>query len=344
MVSWLVQGGLALLSFFVPFLLLFLVLPPFLRYLSRIGWVSEDAHKTPPTKVPEPVGPVLFAAVLAGELVVAAGFGSVVPLALMAGAGVAFAVGLADDVFVLGGKTKPLLLILAGLGFIGFVAVSPGLYQPVLTFPFLGDTSPHFIIFTALAVVAFPVVANAFNMMDAFNGEVSWFTLLTSLALLAGVVLHELYTPGFSMARTASVLPLVAVAAGFLVYNRYPARAFDGDSGSLMFGAMFAGLAISCGIEIAAIIAIVPAILNSFYTLSSVRGFVERRKMASRPAYVGNDGLLHASTEKGAPTTLVRLVLLASPLTEKDLVKSVVALTAVACVFSVIISVMTWVF
>ena len=111
-----------------------------------------------------------------------------------------------------------------------------------------------------------------------------------------------------------------------------------------MFGALFAGLAITGGIEVAAMIAIVPAILNSFYTLSSVRGFVERRKMVSRPTYIGTDGLLHASTEGDAPNTLVRLVLLASPLSERDLVKNIVALTAIACLFSVAISVLTWVF
>jgi UDP-N-acetylmuramyl pentapeptide phosphotransferase/UDP-N-acetylglucosamine-1-phosphate transferase len=344
LLSWEVQGGLLLLSFLVPFVFLVLAFPPFLGFLTRIGRVSDDAHKTPPRKVPEPAGPILFAAALVGELVAAAVFRSLIPIALIAAAGVAFAIGLADDIYVLGGKTKPLLLLLAGGTFVAFVALRPDLYSPVLTFPLLGDTSPHFIIYTALAVVAFPVVANAFNMMDAFNGEISWFTLLTSLALLVGVVLHMAFTSGFSMARVASVLPLVAVAGAFLIYNRYPSRAFDGDSGSLMFGAMFAGLAITSGIEVAAMIAIVPAILNSFYTLSSVKGFVERRRMTSRPTYIGTDGLLHASTEKDAPNTLVRLVLLASPLSEKDLVKSIVALTAVACVFSIVISVLTWVY
>jgi UDP-N-acetylglucosamine--dolichyl-phosphate N-acetylglucosaminephosphotransferase len=344
LVSWLLQGGLLLLSFLVPLVLLLLAFPPFMGYLARTGHVSDDVHKTPPTKVPEPVGPLLFIAVLIGELIVAAGYRSFVPLALVTGAGIAFAIGLTDDLYVLGGKTKPLLLLLAGVGFVGFVFVESSLYQPVLTFPLLGDTNPHFIIYTLLAIVAFPVVTNAFNMMDAFNGEVSWFTLLTSLALLAGVVLHEAFTAGFSIARVASVLPLVAVATAFLVYNRYPARAFDGDSGSLMLGAMFAGLAVTGGVEVAAMIAIVPAILNSFYTLSSVRGFVERRKMPSRPTYIGSDGLLHASVEKDAPNTLVRLVLLASPLSEEDLVKNIVALAAIACIFSVAISVLTWVF
>ena len=343
MPSGLVEFGLLLLSFAVPLLAVLIGLPPFLGFLANKGWTSDDAHKNPPTKVPEPAGPILFLAALVGEIVVAIGFRSWVPVAVILGAAVAFAVGLTDDLFVLGGKTKPLLLLLAGVAFVSLVVIVPGLYQPLITFPILGDTAPHFIIYTVLAVVAFPVVSDAFNMMDAFNGEISWFTFLASLALLVGVSVHAAYRSGFSLARVGATLPLVAVAAGFLLFNRYPSKAFDGDSGSLMFGAMFAGLAITGGVEIAAIIAIVPAILNSFYTLSSVRGFVERRKMLSRPTYIGSNGLLYPSTEPGAPNTLVRLVLLAGALSEKDLVKNLIYLTMAACLFSVAISVLTWV-
>ena len=335
--------GLLLFSFFVPLAALIVGLPPFLRLLARTGRVSEDVHKIPPAKVPEPAGPMLFIAALLGELVVAVGYGSLVPIAITLGAGIAFAVGLLDDLFVLGGKTKPLLLVIAGIAFVGTITLKPDLFEPVLTFPILGDTSPHFIIISLLVIIAFPVVSNAFNMMDAFNGEISWFTLLTSLALLAGVSLHAAYTAGFSVANVGATLPLVAVAAGFLVFNRFPARAFDGDSGALMFGAMFAGLAVTGGVEIAAVIAIVPAILNSFYTLSSVRGFVERRKMSSRPTYIGGDGLLYPSMEPNAPSTLIRLVLLGGALNEKDLVKDIAYLTLAACLFSVAISVLTWV-
>ena len=335
--------GLLLLSFLVPLLLVLAGMPPFLKAMVRRGRVADDVHKDPPSKVPSPVGPILFLGALAGELVVAIGFWSPVPVAIILGAAVAFVVGFWDDLYVLGGKTKPLLLLLAGAAFVGLIVLVPDLYRPVITFPFLGDTNPHFSIYTVLAVAAFPVVANAFNMMDAFNGEISWFTLLTSLALLLGAALHYAATSGFALARVASVLPLVAVAAAFLLFNRYPAKAFDGDSGALMFGALFAALTITSGVEIAAMIAIVPAILNSFYTLSSVRGFVERRKMASRPTYIGEDGLLHASMDPGAPTTLIRLLLLDGPLSEKNLVKYIVYLTLLACLFSAAISVLTWV-
>ena len=342
MVSALAAAALLSLAFFVPLLLLLGSFPAYLRFLVRRGRVSDDAHKRPATKVPEPAGPLLFLGALAGELAVAIFSSSLVPVAVILGAGVAFAVGLADDLYVLGGKTKPLLLLLAGLAFTGVVLLRPNLYTPIVFFPLINNTSPHFIIYTLLAIVAFPVVTNAFNMMDSFNGEISWFTLLTSLALLVGVALRTVFA-GFSIIRLATVLPLVAVSAVFLLYNRYPSRAFDGDSGSLMFGAMFAGLAVAGGVELAAMIAIVPAILNSFYTLSSVRGFVERRRMKSRPTFLGDDGKLHASREPGAPTTLVRLILLAGPLTEEGLVQDIVKLTAVSCVLSVIISILTWV-
>ncbi len=340
----LTDAGLLLLSFIIPLLLVILAMPKFNQYLVRSGRVVDDVHKQPLTKVPFPVGPLLFLGALAGEVFAYLAFGSLVPLAVIGGAAIAFAIGLADDLFVLGGKTKPLLLLLAAVPLVVSAVFQKDLYESNLTFPLLGHIGEHFTIYILLVLVAFPVVANAFNMMDSFNGQISGFTLLTSLALLFGVVLHAIADPSFSLARVASVFPLVATAAGFFVFNRYPSKAFDGDSGALMFGAMFASLAITGGVEIAAMIAIVPAILNSFYTLSSARGFVERRRMAARPTRLGDDGKMYASLEPSSPNTLIRLILLSGPLDERDLVKSIFILTAVAGLLSGVISVLTWVF
>jgi UDP-N-acetylglucosamine--dolichyl-phosphate N-acetylglucosaminephosphotransferase len=317
-------------------------MPPFLRYLVRRGRVVDDVHKRPPVKVPSPAGPVLFAGAVVGEVVAYVTFGTMVPVALLGISVVAFTVGIVDDLFVLGGKTKPLILLLAGAPLLLSAYVQQDLFDPHLTFPLFGTTGEHVILYTALAVVAFPVVANAFNMMDSFNGELSWFALLTSAALVFGAILQATFIAAYSPARVAAALPLLAVAAGFLVFNKYPSKAFDGDSGSLLMGAMFAGLAVLDGVEVAAMIAIVPAILNSFYTLSSVRGFVERRSMEARPTYIGDDGMLYASRERVAPITLVRLILLGGAMSERDLVRNVTALTLVACVLSGIISFLTW--
>jgi UDP-N-acetylmuramyl pentapeptide phosphotransferase/UDP-N-acetylglucosamine-1-phosphate transferase len=339
----LADAGLLTLSFLVPLLLVFLAMPTYIRYLSRSGRVVDDVHKNPVTKVSSPAGPLLFLGALAGEFVVYLAFGSLVPVAVIGAAAIAFAIGLADDLYVLGGLTKPLLLLLAAAPLVLLVMVQTTLYEPSLTFPIFGTTSEHFSIYTTLAIVSFPVVANAFNMMDSLNGEISWFTLLATSALLFAVVLHASFASGFSLPKVAATLPLLAVAAAFLIFNRFPSRAFDGDSGALMFGAMFAALAITGGVEIAAMIAIVPAILNSFYILSSVRGLVERRRMKARPTYIGEDGRLYASPDPSAPATLVRMLLFDGPLSERDLVKSIAVLTCIACVLSGVTSLMTWV-
>jgi UDP-N-acetylglucosamine--dolichyl-phosphate N-acetylglucosaminephosphotransferase len=330
------------LSFFVPLVVVLLGMPSFVGYLKRSGRVVDDVHKSPPTKVPSPAGPILLLGAIAGEAVAFLTFGTLVPVAVIGAALVAFAIGLADDLFVLGGRSKPLLLFLAAIPFVAVTRWQPDLFQPSLAFPFFHSTSPHFTIFVGLVLLAFPVVSNAFNMMDSFNGQISGFSLLTSLALLFGVVLHAAYTSGFALARIASTLPLVGIAAAFVVFNRYPSRVFDGDSGALMLGAMYAGLAVTGGVEMAAIVAIIPSILNSFFILSSVRGLVERRKMKSRPTYLGKDGKLHASLEKDAPVTLARMLLLNGQLTERELVKAVLSITAIACVLSVITSALTW--
>jgi UDP-N-acetylglucosamine--dolichyl-phosphate N-acetylglucosaminephosphotransferase len=331
------------LSFIAPLVLVIASMPVFLRFLVRRGMTVDDVHKQPASKVPSPVGPLLFVAAAVGEFLVYLASGSLVPLAVLGAAAVAFAVGLYDDLSVLGGKAKPILLLLAVVPILVAQLFRSDFFEPRLFFPILGATGEHLTIYVVLVAAAFPIVANAFNMMDAFNGEISGFTVLVSLALVAGIFLHSMATQGFSTARLAATLPLLAVSAGFYVYNRYPSRAFDGNSGSLVFGAMFAALAITGGVEIAAIIAILPSILNSFYILASLRGFVERRHMSSRPTYMTDDGMLHASESPTAPSTLVRLVLLPGPLSERDLVRNILLLTLATCLLSVVTSVLTWV-
>ncbi|HYC27131.1 MAG TPA: hypothetical protein VEB67_03820, partial [Nitrososphaerales archaeon] len=210
----LADAGLLLISFALPLVLVLGAMPPFRSYLIRSGRVVDDVHKRPVTKVPTPGGPVVALGAVVGELAVFLLTGSLVPVAVGSAAAIAFAVGIYDDLKVLGGLTKPLLLVLAGVPLVLLYLVQPTLYNPVLTFPFLGDTAPHLTIYTILALAAFPIVANAFNMMDSFNGQISWFSLLVSLAVLFGVSLRTWYAGNAAPAQVASVLPLVGISLG----------------------------------------------------------------------------------------------------------------------------------
>jgi len=329
--------------FLVPLLVVLALLPSFMRVLVRRGMVVDDVHKARSSKVPSPGGPLLILGLVVGEGLGFLLFRTTLPLVVMAVVLIAGLIGLVDDLYVLDGKVKPLLLVLAAVPVVGTQLIQHSVYVSRLYFPLFAPTGEHFTTFSILILASMPIVANAYNMMDAFNGEISGFTFLTSLALIFGVALRAYTSPGFQVARVAVAIPLAAVSLALHFFNRYPAKVFDGDSGALPFGAMYAALAVIGGVEFAAIVAIVPAILNSFYILSSVRGFVERRKMNSRPTYLGEDGLLHASQEPSAPSTLVRMLLFDGPLPERKLVRDILSLTAFSCFLSGITSFLTWV-
>jgi UDP-N-acetylglucosamine--dolichyl-phosphate N-acetylglucosaminephosphotransferase len=63
--------------------------------------------------------------------------------------------------------------------------------------------------------------------------------------------------------------------------------------------------------------------MNSFLFLASVKKIVEHRKVKSRPVVLNDDFKLAASKEKNAPATLVRLLLVDGPLSEKDISRQI---------------------
>jgi UDP-N-acetylglucosamine--dolichyl-phosphate N-acetylglucosaminephosphotransferase len=331
------------LAFALPCIVVLALMPRYLDLLRSKGRLATDVHKPQQTKVPTPAGPLLIAAIVIGETAIYLVNQSTIPLVAIEVTLVAGLIGLYDDLRGLGGIVKPLLLILAAIPLLLEERVHHSLYTAVLNFPVFGSTGTHFIIFGVLIVAAMPVSANAFNMLDAFNGEISGFTTIVSVALVVGIVMEGVASATFDYIRLAAVLPLAATALCFYYYNRFPARVFDGDSGSLTFGALYATLAIMGGVEVAALVALVPAVLNSYYILYSMRGFVEHKHMGLRPTYLGEDGKLHATEKAKAPTTLVRLIVLGSPMGEKEIVQSILTLTVFACALSVLTSALTWV-
>lgn len=331
-----------ILAFALPCIVVLVFMPRYLDLLRSRGRLATDVHKPQQTKVPTPAGPLLIAAIIAGEVAIYLVNPSTIPVVAIEVTLIAGAIGIYDDLRGLGGIVKPLLLTLAAVPLLIEEQVHHSLYAAVLNFPLFGATGTHFIIFAILIVAAMPVSANAFNMLDAFNGEISGFTVLVSVALATGVVMEGLATPNFDYIRLAAVLPLAATAVCFYYYNKFPAKAFDGDSGSLTFGALYATLAIMGGVEIASLVALIPAVLNSYYILYSMRGLVEHKQMELRPTYLGKDGKLHATEKAKAPTTLVRMILLGSPMGEKQIVQSILTLTVFACALSILTSALTW--
>jgi UDP-N-acetylmuramyl pentapeptide phosphotransferase/UDP-N-acetylglucosamine-1-phosphate transferase len=323
--SFLEIVGLGILAFTICLSMLRWLIP----HLKSRGYVVPDYHKTTPTMVPRPGGPAVILALSVGSALAHLITGEMAYAAFTLVVLVAGFIGLVDDFRKLGGLTKPALLLLAGAPILLL-----GAYEPRLALPLMGAARLT-IVYPLLIPLAITVTANTVNTIDVLNGVVSAFMAIASLPLLIASVLK-----GSQVGAVLSLL-LLASSLALYTYHRHPSRIFPGDSGSLSLGAAYGATAILAGVEIVGVVALLPAIFNSFLFLSSVKRLVEHSKVEERPIVV-RDGLLHASKSRTAPVTLVRLLLVRGPLSEVEAGRAISMLAAFAALLAVVTALLTW--
>jgi phospho-N-acetylmuramoyl-pentapeptide-transferase len=99
---------------------------------------------------------------------------------------------------------------------------------------------PHWL-WLILGILAISGAVHAVNLTDGLDGLAAG-TMIPPLGVLAAIALSSaLWAPA-----QAALLTIGACIA-FLAYNRYPARMFMGDTGSLALGGLLAGVAILTG-------------------------------------------------------------------------------------------------
>ena len=94
-------------------------------------------------------------------------------------------------------------------------------------------------------------------------------------------------------------------------------------------------IAIVGEVEVIAAVAILPAIINSFLFLSSVKRIVEHREIKN-PTLHADDFKLKSTDENHAPITLVRLLVAKKPLSEKQICNEILKLTMFSGVLAII--------
>lgn len=296
----------AILISAVAFVTVYAITPSLIKVLTKKNMVVKDYNKEVATMVARPGGPSILAGILVSELTLYAFFPSTAILAIIITTSLAFLVGLADDRKVLGGWFKPLALAASALPIILL-----GAYDPHLAFPLFGSVKiPE--LYLALIIFIIPVMGNTINSIDVLNGVASGFMTIASFALTICLVIVHNYDVALAS------LPLGFVSLAFYKYHKVPSKIFPGDSGALTLGAMYGTLSIVGHVEIIAAIALLPAVINSFLFLSSVKRIIEHRQIKANPVVHTEDFKLMASTDKSAPVTLVRLILANGPLTEKQ--------------------------
>ncbi|RLE80613.1 MAG: hypothetical protein DRJ36_02060 [Thermoprotei archaeon] len=307
--------------------------PLFMVLMRKKGIVREDCHKPGKPKVAYCGGIAIFLAFSTSILTVTVLFPywRVELYTLWGTSAISFLIGLIDDLKILKGEVKTALSVLPVIVIVLAAFLWPEriiLGRPRA--PFVGRLRLT-IMYWILLPLAIAGPANVVNMLDIMNGIMP----LTSI-----MILLSLSVASYLVANPLGILAsftMMGALLGYYPYNKYPAKIFSGDSGSLMVGAFLGALAVLTRLELVVLIALLPHLLNAFLILSSTRSLKEHREIKARPLLVLEDGTLIPSTDNKAPLSLTRLMLLiGGSADEKEVIEAYMLLQLTASILAII--------
>jgi UDP-N-acetylglucosamine--dolichyl-phosphate N-acetylglucosaminephosphotransferase len=296
----------AIISCLIAFFAVYLTMPPLIKYLNRKNLSVRDIHKKGEVMVVRPGGPALIIGVITSEIVLYGFLQLNEILAIIITTFIAFLVGYIDDRKVMGGWFKPIGLALAALPIIFL-----GVYDTDLAFPLFGEVQIP-ILYLAIIIFMIVITGNTVNSIDVANGIASGFMVIASFTLSAALFILQNYEVAIMS------LPLGFISLAFYKYHKIPSKIFPGDSGALTLGAMYGAIAIVGEVEVIAAVALLPAILNSFLFLATVKKIVDHRELNEKPVELTEDFKLKATKNRRARISLVRLIVAKNALSEKD--------------------------
>lgn len=312
----------------IAFFVVYLTTPFLIKDLEKRNQVVKDYQRKGGAMVARPGGPSIIAGILASEFSLLVFFPTNEIIAIIISTSIACIIGLIDDKKVMSGWFKPIALGVAAIPIILL-----GAYDSNLAFPLFGEVKIP-LLYLAIIFVMIPVTGNTINSIDVLNGVASGFMTIASFSLTICLFIIQNYEIAIAS------LPLGFVSIAFYKYHKFPSKIFPGDSGALTLGVMYGTIAIVGGVEIVAAIALLPAVINSFLFLSSMKRIVEHRQIKIKPVELTDDFKLKATSEKKAPVTLVRLIVAGRPLSERDIVQVIFKLAIFSGILAVISAVM----
>ena len=314
---------LAIISSLTAFFTVFFMTPSLTKFLEKRDLTVKDVNKKGNIMIARPGGPSIILGIVISEIILYVFLQLNEILAVIITTSIAFIIGYIDDRQVKGAWFKPVALTISAIPIILL-----GTHDSELAFPLFGTVQIP-LLYLALIIFMIPITGNTINSIDVLNGVASGFMVIASFSLSVCLFILQNY----EIALVS--LPLGFVSLAFYKYHKIPSKIFPGDSGSLTLGAMYGTIAIIGSVEIIAAVALLPAIINSFLFLSSVKRSGSKLHMGT-PVIHTNDFKLKSTDDKDAPITLVRLILAGGPLFENQVAKIIFKLGLFSGILAII--------
>ena len=320
----------------------------YIEFARKKNWIGRDIHKKTRPEVAESGGIAYLLGIMPGQILIMFIFPSIWKETLAFSLTVILSgmVGFLDDRKTLSSFKKMLLMIVTGIPlFILNLDLSTNAWPNWLSWlsnikvafvkindpivPILGQTQLTFIYQLAIPIILM-VLTNGVNMLEGYNGEGSG----SSLIVIFFMIIYSLISG--SAEGLIFSLSVIGALTAFFKFNRFPAKVFPGDVGTLSLGATIACIALFGNLEVAMFCAILVYVFNGFYVIASLRGFRERHSIKTQDIIVTDSQLIEASKGENDHLTLPRLILAEKPLTEPLLVQRIWALTVVGGLFGIV--------
>ncbi len=320
----------------------------YIEFARKKNWIGRDIHKKTRPEVAASGGIAFVLGIIPGQILIMLIFPDIwrETLAFSTTVILSGLVGYIDDRKALSSIKKMALMIATAIPLfilnldlskitwpewlnwlsnikVAFVRIN----DPVI--PILGQTRLTLIYQLAIPIILM-VLTNGVNMLEGYNGEGSG----SSLIVIIFMIIYSLIS-GSSEGLIFS-LSVIGALTAFYKFNRFPAKVFPGDVGTLSLGATIACIALFGNLEVAMFCVILVYIFNGFYVIASLRGFRERHLIKTQDIVLTDSQLIEASKGENDHLTLPRLILAERPLTEPLLVRNIWALTVVGGLFGIV--------
>ena len=319
------QISIYILELLVALFVAFPLIRSIIKVAHRKGIVGKDIYKKDKRDVAEMGGIAILMAYSIGLLVTLYFVDFETKFSMLAAlSGILFVglVGIIDDLFELKHREKMLLPI---FGAVPLIFATVGV--TAISLPFVGIIDLGWIYTLILIPIAIMVTSNLTNMLAGFNGLEAGMGLISSAALvICAAILGR-------QEVILIVMPLIGALITFLYFNRYPAKIFPGDSGTLMIG---------CTLGVAVIVGnmeLIGVLIMSLYIINFLMYFLNVKKFAKNNwkfGKVDDHGYIHPPDPKARFGSLYFLVSHYFKVTEKTLVLYILSFQAFFCLIIIL--------
>jgi len=299
----------------ISFIITLVITPIVIKFNKNHGVFGVDLHKIERFEVPEAGGIALLIGTIPMFFFYYLSFHDSSILMFIFPVAIIGIVGLIDDLYNIPQSLKTIVCLLGGIPLLFFVK----------------DTILNLILFKIniglLYYIIIPIgitaASNLTNLLAGFNGEEIGLGFISTLSLsICILLLGDLKTSIYLLTFTLSFF-------AFLMYNKYPAKIFPGDTGTLIVGAIIASFSIIKHIEIVGVILLLPQIME--FLFKSMRRFGGKKY---GPTKVDNEGILHPQKY----LSVANLLTSHFKLNEKSLVLVIWFIGAIFGIISIIIT------